>query len=1038
MLQQFYADVLPHQGHYCLFFANQKRHVWFDSLDDLSAYTEARSEVPGLYFATASFHEPATRSGTNAFLRRSVCLDIDAGEAKFAKHGNTVYETQKHAIAGLIAWCKANALEPTYVVSSGAGLHVYFCVDRDISIPEWQPLALAIKGMALAQGLRIDPTVTGDTVRVLRPPGTLHSSGARVRLLARRGRIYTVDQLAALVTAFVPPAPTERKPTRSKLTAELLEPPAGPPKSVSKIRKHCPAMAHAMDRGGNVAEPYWRAMLGVIKFTVEGDKAAHEFSSGHPDYDFNATQDKFDRWNAGPTTCATFAAENPSACAGCAYNGKVKSPIQLGELTAQQAVEVAPPPAPAPAPAEEAEYVLGSDSDDDEPVTKPTKHGWDEYLPDGFKIVETPGGFLMVAPRKITRENAQGEKVTYTIQQPFCAVPFWFESWAPGTSNSDQAQAVYCVFDPGTKRTTRYTMPTRALAVRNEFMGVLASQNVQVYPSTKAAKDTMEDYVKASMERIRSAGQRPKITERFGTLFNAESELMVAQGVHLITKSGDIYEAVVGDKLRTRGSVYRVPLPPNATGHWGPEVWDEHIVPRAKRHIEYLREYYSDDNFLPYQLAIMLAWSSPLLAFMQGTYHPGSPLPNIGLTVSLYSPRSGIGKTSAMHAAALAFGVPTGVCLQLDRNSSTNNARQAMLLQSGTMPGFMDEMEDVDPRDLAALVSAVGNGVSKTRMRADLTVMGGEPMALINLMSTNKSHRELIVADRTESAAVQLRMLEIECSGVAPVSARRAMEETQARSALNDCAGAVGALIHYVMCKLGSDALNKLGIECAAKAREMLMGHQDGRLLWRAFGAMILMRRLLKYYDIKVFELDALAAEFKRWHDRGYEFAEDQILPSDPRQLLAIFLSDIAGNTLITNDETHRGAKNGVVDVPLNDRVPDNVLARSVLSGRYVYIKIDALREWCGKRRVGFQGLVQRAADMGVFERQDPSNPRKLARQIDLFKGTKYAQNVRPYVFKVFIDRLQTEADAPPIDNVIPLPLTPRAPDDTATEHAGT
>jgi hypothetical protein len=1026
MLRPFYDAVLPHAGHYCLFLGSTKTHVWVDSIDALVAATEERQQTQGLYFATASFHERGGRRRSNAMLRRSICLDIDAGEAKFAKHGDAVYETQAHALKALVAWMKDNAMPATYVVSSGAGLHVYYCLDRDLSVPEWQPLAEGVKSMALSHGLRIDPTVTGDAVRVLRPPGSVHPSGEVVRVLGT-GKTYTPDTLAARVSAFMPKArPAKTNGGAKASLIEGIDQYIGPPRHLSKIVRDCPAMRHAVDLKGNVPEPYWRIMLGVIKFVHDGERLAHECSSGHPQYDPADTQAKFDRWATGPATCESFAVENPNACASCAYRGKVKSPIQLGSLTPEEIEQLGTPPQPAePAPQE---YLPGDG--DDEDSGEGGAYGWEGCIPAGFKIKRDGDGFVMLAQMSVKSKNPQGEDVSQQLFQPFCRVPFWFESWAPGTSDGDPAHAVYCVYDPARKRTARYTMPTKSLALRNDFLGVLASQNVQVYPSTNLAKTAMEDYVKAAVERIRTVGQRPKITERFGTIFNAEGDLVVAQGVHLITKTGHVYEAVVSDKLRARSQVYRVPLPANPTAHWGPEVWNEYVLPRARRHIEYLNEFYSDANFRPYQLAIMLAWASPLLAFMQGNYYPGSPLPNIGLTVTLHSPKSGIGKTSAMHAAALAYGIPTGVCLQLDRNSSTSNARQAMLLQSGTMPGFMDEMEDVDPRDLAALVSAVGNGISKSRMRSDLSLQGGEQMALINLMSTNKSHRELIAADRTESSAVQMRLLEIECSGVTPVSAERAMQETIARSALNDCAGAVGAVIHYGMCMQGADALNKAGIECASKARELLGGAQDGRILWRAFGAVLLMRRILKVFGLKVFELDDLTAEFKRWHDRGYEFAEEQLLPTDTRLLLTMFLSDISGNILLTQNETHRGRINvdspNVIDIPLNDYVPANVLGRAVLSGRYIYVKTDALRDWCAKRKVSYSQTVLNAVNMGLFEKQ-PGSLRKATRQIDLFKGTKYAQNVRPYVFKILVDNLDVEAfDHPAADNVVAL-VAPRA-----------
>ena len=1009
MLATFYPDILPSEGSYAIFLGATKQHIWCASIDELIRKTEEQGDDRSIYFAVSSFQEPTTRSASNALFSRAFYFDIDAGPEKFFKHGDKVYPTQKAALAALVAWCKTSGMVPTYVVSSGAGLHVYFCLDADTPIAEWKPVADALKRKALAEGLRIDAAVTGDAARILRPAGTLHPSGERVKVLRALPVRYSLSNMSALVAAHMerPVAKRERR-----LIDDVIGVPVGPPKSVVKIASRCAAMNEAMSSKGDVSEPYWRAMLGVIKFTVEGAEAAHTFSEGHDDYDHATTQDKYDRWTAGPSTCTTFEAENPQACATCAFKGKVKSPIMLGELTPPEVAKL-PQAEPAAEVAVEAQPFADDTSDDFEEravrIPRATAP-WEGYIPEKFKIVQVGKEFAMTWRHVVKQENEAGDMVNMEITTAFAAVPFWFESWAAGSNDNDQAMAIYCVYDIQRDRVDRYTLPTRNVAKRDSLFGCLAAQNIQVYPTSNHSKNAMEEFVKASLERIRAAGQRQKIAERFGTMYDAHGNVIVAQGAHMIASDGTIIEGVVHEKLRARGSAYCVPVPRDARGTWGPEVWASDILPKAQRHIKYLDEFYSEDNFSPYQLAIMLAWASPMLAYMQGTFRPGMPLPGIGLTVSLYSPISGIGKTAAMHAAALAFGIPSAVCLQLDRNNSTDNARQALVLQSGTMPSFMDEMEDVDPKDLAGLISAVGNGSSKSRMTKELSVTGGVTTALVNIMSTNKSHRELVAADRVESAAVQMRMLEIECSAVAAVSSERALQETEARSRLHDCAGAVGAIIHYSMARAGADNLNRLGIECADKARAMLAGRQDGRFMWRALGAMLAVRRMLKGAGLQVFSGDNLVAEFKKWHDHGYEFASERLVPTGAGAQMAMFLSDMAGNTLITKGESHRsGGHDSLADVPLNDRTPDPVVARSVLDGRYVYVKSDALRDWCTKRRLGFNGLVAKCRAEGVIEPPNPDKPSTLTRKIDLFKGTKLAQGVRSQVFKVLVRELSAD-----------------------------
>jgi hypothetical protein len=77
-----------------------------------------------------------------------------------------------------------------------------------------------------------------------------------------------------------------------------------------------------------VSEPLWRATIGVVKFTIEGEALCHEWSKGDPRYDKEETQQKIDGWKRGPALCETFRALPDGKCNGCEQT--CKSPIQLG------------------------------------------------------------------------------------------------------------------------------------------------------------------------------------------------------------------------------------------------------------------------------------------------------------------------------------------------------------------------------------------------------------------------------------------------------------------------------------------------------------------------------------------------------------------------------------------------------------------------------------------------------------------------------------------------------------------------------------
>lgn len=207
-LPQFLGLVLGDgPGYRCMFDAKTKRHHWATDNAGLSALIDRGRDEQGIYFGTAVYATSANRTAENVRTRRSFCLDIDAGEAKYAKHGDTVYESQRDAIAGLVAGSKLTGIAPTVIVSSGAGLHAYFCLDADLGSPEWAPRAAKFKHVFKLAGLRADDAVTADVTRILRPPGTLHTSGNRVAVLKHTGRVYTLGELdSALGSALDKPA----------------------------------------------------------------------------------------------------------------------------------------------------------------------------------------------------------------------------------------------------------------------------------------------------------------------------------------------------------------------------------------------------------------------------------------------------------------------------------------------------------------------------------------------------------------------------------------------------------------------------------------------------------------------------------------------------------------------------------------------------------------------------------------------------------------------------------------------------------------
>lgn len=346
----FLQHVLPQQGYKFVVLRSAPDKPWVHKASEqpsvaaaIALQADARGYV--VYHACASFHQAAIVSETefyedgrpkkkyrtqdNAAFVKSLWIDLDCGEKKD-------YPDQKAALQDVIRLCKATGLPRPLLVNSGHGVHCYWVFDREIPAATWTRLAALWRSVLDHFGVRHDASCTTDVSRVLRPIGTHNrKNGEReVKLIGPVPPVVEVRALTAKLAELVKAngirvaeAPSKAK---AAVVSDLAAGITHAPSSAHEIAKHCAQVRVFRDVAGNVEEPVWYAMLGLLKHTVEGNDVCHEWSKGHPDYDEAVTQSKIDQWEHGPTTCAKLASLNSSGCDGCPH--KVTSPIVLGRV----------------------------------------------------------------------------------------------------------------------------------------------------------------------------------------------------------------------------------------------------------------------------------------------------------------------------------------------------------------------------------------------------------------------------------------------------------------------------------------------------------------------------------------------------------------------------------------------------------------------------------------------------------------------------------------------------------------------------------
>ena len=994
-LLEFYQRTLPPTGVYTLFTVDNRKNYWLESLEELQAKTEqiiaeGRTDC---YFGVASFLKAGDlysgRSQDNVDQVKCFKLDIDAGEKKLATQGpEKVYTDQQEALKALVAFTKETGLMFSLLVSSGEGLHVYYELGESVIPEQWLPVAKRFQKFGKSKGLKIDSSVTCDHSRVLRPIGTSHWNGSEVAVLKATPKVYTLQEFADAVGHTVEPK------YDLSINQDLL-PVENVPKSFKKVVLKCAAMQHVVKDQDKVEEPLWRLGVSIAKHTVEGFQAAVALSCRHPSYDEEELQDKYDRWATGPATCESFGDFTAGQCAGCKFKGKITSPIQLGAMRDEE-VEALPPeikPEPPKAPA-------------------PTGKPWDGQIPAEFEVVVLKGVDTLVHKTKIEKTDEDGDITVVPVTTPITHDIFWFGQFADASDSDDTAQVVIHKMDRNIKRS--YLMEQTVLASRVELTKFLASKGIHL-TTDKRAPMALEAYTKAQIQRLKTdMFQRPKVTDRFGLRILEDGTLVAAHGPFLIYGDGTIERAMISKGLRSEAAHYTIPLPDSDDGHWDGTVWKTHIKPAAKAHVEFMRRYYAHSGFEKYQLAIMMGIASPFMAFVTDGYWQGVTLPPNGLAIAMFSENGGKGKTTAMRCSQLAFGLPSGLNRDNDDLNTTAYGRLAKFSLSGTMPVNMDEMGDMDSKNLAQLVRTIANGAGRVRATKDGGLNASAPWALTCLIGTNKSQREIISQVRRESSAEQFRLLELDVERMPTfgMEAQKAFEREWKTMSRN--AGALGAIVHLLICRMGVEGINDLvsrKVDEASTIIQSVREQQASRFQYRGLGALLALNELLAPLNLMPFDLQGLIDEYVRAYEAACEYVDDNVMPTDGLEMLEKMLLDLQQHTIITQEETRRTGQVSKYDIDVRGRAPLTAKARHIIDAGVTYVSVDAMRDWCRENKVREASIVHaakaenvlgriRASDMGTVGKYT----KRWASRYNLFKGMREnpgGVGVQCYMFNV-------------------------------------
>lgn len=739
------------------------------------------------YFALAGFGDPSKgRTKLNARKVKSFWADIDVGKA------SAPYKTQPEAATALATFAADTGLKPTWIVSSGKGLHVYWALTRTINTDMWRGVAPYFKIYMQQHGLSADPARTADITSVLRVPGTKHQkSGATVQILGCTGVVWDPGDFATHVGR--PGTPRTPLPTEAQdgvfiadpaLMAQMGMGPSPLKPKAEPIIRHC---RQIMTMGGG-QYPQWFAAMSVLKRCEDGEMWVHKLSALDPRYDAATTALRFGQAAAdAPCTCATFASYEPKWCEGCAFRGVVRSPVQLHTVDASPipAPEVVTAPDSTPLPELPEKPDVPEEKVGPKPEVKPKPQPEEDdvedleerepvelFDPDEDPIRDLPTPEIDPNPtplhidRRLTYPDIV-EKSRVPIKHPRYkvdsrgVVAITMEDAGDGTltakeevatqsqiyykySVKDMAEEfradrrhIFEIVHPSGKVEQAVFDITKDMSLMT-IMKWVCNNNIFPVSATYGAKFFMS-FMNAYLASVVHTSTELETVKKFGWVSDTSTNALYnlrgfVIGKGMITDSGVTPMAYGGEakkisthELTTKGTL---------------EGW------------KYVAEMYKHLRQPVGQLAVCLSFAAPLMRWGFGEA--------TSATFSLWSPKSGMGKSQVLRAAASVWGDPKQAFIE--RTSSVvARTRKMSVLQN--LPVFLDELTSLKPEDMYGLAYTLVSGKEKTKLKS-----GGESFvdtgewATITLTSANTSFKAAVGAHTGDSDASVIRVMEYEAN----------------------------------------------------------------------------------------------------------------------------------------------------------------------------------------------------------------------------------------------------------------------------------
>lgn len=860
------------------------------------------------YMALASFGKDAGRTLRNAHALQCFWVDVDV-----QKPANS-YPSIDEAFKDAQRFAASLNLQPSFVVSSGMGLHLYWALTKPLPVEQWRPIAQWFKQRAQQEKFIIDPACTPDAARILRIPGSIHmKTGRTVTVLADSGvRWEPYEFLQRISTGLTAPqtvAPIVPAPVDAPYM-ELYGMEDPPKAHAERIAKGCRQILTM----GIGTEPQWYLAMNVLKRCVDGEQWAHALSACDTErYKAEDTAAKFARAKKNsPTTCATFQKTAPENCEGCIYAGQITSPIELDRYVKEEEephkIEETKPSAVAQA--KQLSFELEEDRHYIPFTATPTANFYvDNY---GIHSVSTvkEGDEYVDKDILICRTRLYFKRTELIYEDKSWQTEYIFEAIFPDSNKHHELRIVAAEY---------YMSPQRWLAEHT------------IFPLTIKLMSSLMAFINAYLEQVIHKANIQQKLKTYGWTVLDDGTLGFAVETGIITHTGFRPVSYDRDAADSTRKVF--------TSKGSLDAW------------AYIPKFYTALKQPVAQLMLCMTFAAPLMKYGSGEAR--------NCFLNLYSAKGGLGKSTVLRFASSIWGDPEKSFFQKD---TSNVAKLKRLGIWHNLPAMMDEITHVKEDDLSNLVFSIITGEEKQRLsqNSDFKPYGDWMTCVI--ATSNKAAKEIVARHHPDTDAGILRIMDYECDfePFAPGSWQQQLYHICDQICRENYGLAGPEFIYQLLQR--EDRLRNLQNNVAAWVAQHNFSPRE-RFYSYPLGLGLTAGRWAKEFGLVDFDMDAL----EKWVLKEFVPAlrkADQYSIQDPVEILQTYISEnFLSGALVVASKDRQPGQAPVTDSSLPDgyvlrRPSRNLMMRLEQDTGILFISAGDFAKFCDTARWSVRAII--------------------------------------------------------------------------------